>query len=412
MEWYRAMRTHERRALWACFGGWALDAMDVQMYAVVIPTLIAVWGLTRAQAGLLGTVTLVVSSVGGWIAGILADRYGRVRVLQLTILWFSLFTFLSGLTTSYAQLFGARALQGLGFGGEWAAGAVLIAETVDARYRGKAVAAVQSGWSVGYGTAALLFALLFNLFPAAQAWRYLFFVGLSPALLVFVVRRYVQEPAVYVATRQQIQAGAEKTPFWDIFRPPLAGTTLLASLLTLGILGGNYNVLTWLPTYLRTVRHLSYTNTGGFLLVNILGSFSGYLVGGYISDTLGRRRAFMLLAVAAALTVLVYMFVATSNGAILVLGFPLGFFQSGVNAGVGAFLAELFPTRLRGSAQGFCYNAGRGIGALFPTGVGLLSERIPLGQAIGINATLAYALVILAAWRLPETKAKELKVYG
>ena len=114
MEWYGQMKQQERRAFWACFGGWALDAMDVQMYAVVVPTLIALWGMTKAQAGLVGTVALIVSSIGGWIAGILADRYGRVRVLQITILWFSLFTFLSGLTNSFNQLLIARALQGLG----------------------------------------------------------------------------------------------------------------------------------------------------------------------------------------------------------------------------------------------------------------------------------------------------------
>ena len=366
MEWYGQMKQQERRAFWACFGGWALDAMDVQMYAVVVPTLIALWGMTKGQAGLVGTVALIVSSIGGWIAGILADRYGRVRVLQITILWFSLFTFLSGLTNSYNQLLIARALQGLGFGGEWAAGAVLIAETVQARYRGKAVAAVQSGWSVGYGTAALLFTIFFNLFPAQQAWRYLFFAGLLPAVLVFFVRRFVKEPEIYVATRRKIEAGAQAPRTWEIFLPPTGVTTILSTLLVMGILGGNYNILTWLPTYLRTVRHLSITNTGAFLLVNIAGSFFGYIIGGYIADIIGRRLSFMLFACAATITVIVYMFAAVNNTMILVLGFPLGFFPSALNAGVGAFLSELFPTRIRGTAQGFAYNAGRGIGAFFP----------------------------------------------
>ena len=412
MEWYGQMKQQERRAFWACFGGWALDAMDVQMYAVVVPTLIALWGMTKGQAGLVGTVALIVSSIGGWIAGILADRYGRVRVLQITILWFSLFTFLSGLTNSYNQLLIARALQGLGFGGEWAAGAVLIAETVQARYRGKAVAAVQSGWSVGYGTAALLFTIFFNLFPAQQAWRYLFFAGLLPAVLVFFVRRFVKEPEIYVATRRKIEAGAQAPRTWEIFLPPTGVTTILSTLLVMGILGGNYNILTWLPTYLRTVRHLSITNTGAFLLVNIAGSFFGYIIGGYIADILGRRLSFMLFACAATITVIVYMFAAVNNTMILVLGFPLGFFPSALNAGVGAFLSELFPTRIRGTAQGFAYNAGRGIGAFFPALVGRFGDQFPLGQVIGTVATVAYSLVIVAALLLPETKAKELAVYS
>ncbi|MGD0974283.1 MAG: MFS transporter [Candidatus Korobacteraceae bacterium] len=412
MEWYGQMKQQERRAFWACFGGWALDAMDVQMYAVVVPTLIALWGMTKGQAGLVGTVALIVSSIGGWIAGILADRYGRVRVLQITILWFSLFTFLSGLTNSYNQLLIARALQGLGFGGEWAAGAVLIAETVQARYRGKAVAAVQSGWSVGYGTAALLFTIFFNLFPAQQAWRYLFFAGLLPAVLVFFVRRFVKEPEIYVATRRKIEAGAQAPRTWEIFLPPTGVTTILSTLLVMGILGGNYNILTWLPTYLRTVRHLSITNTGAFLLVNIAGSFFGYIIGGYIADIIGRRLSFMLFACAATITVIVYMFAAVNNTMILVLGFPLGFFPSALNAGVGAFLSELFPTRIRGTAQGFAYNAGRGIGAFFPALVGRFGDQFPLGQVIGTVAAVAYSLVIVAALLLPETKAKELAVYS
>ncbi|HUI83066.1 MAG TPA: MFS transporter [Candidatus Binatia bacterium] len=412
MEWYGQMKQQERRTFWACFGGWALDAMDVQMYAVVVPTLIAIWGMTKAQAGLVGTVTLIVSSIGGWIAGILADRLGRVRVLQITILWFSAFTFLSGLTTSFGQMLAARALQGFGFGGEWAAGAVLIAETVQAKYRGKAVACVQSGWSVGYGAAALLFTLIFNVFPAQQAWRYLFFAGLVPALLVFFVRRYVNEPQVYVATRKKIEQGAQAPRFWDIFTGSTLKTTALATLLTMGILGGNYNILTWLPTYLRTVRHLSVTNTGAFLLVNILGSWMGYVIGGYIADWLGRRWAFVLCACGAIITVIVYMFGAVNNTMILILGFPLGFFASATNAGVGAFLSELFPSRLRGTAQGFSYNAGRGIGAMFPFLVGVFSDKFALGPVVGIVATTAYSLVIIAAIALPETKAKELAVYA
>lgn len=412
MEWYRQMTLPERHTFWACFGGWALDAMDVQMYAVVIPTLIAIWGMTKSQAGILGTVALIVSSIGGWIAGVLADRWGRVRVLQLTILWFSVFTFLSGLTHSFSQLLVTRALQGLGFGGEWAAGAVLIAETVQARYRGKAVAAVQSGWSVGYGAAALLFTLIFNLLPASQAWRFLFFAGVLPALLIFLVRRFVRDPEIYVATRRKIGSGAQAPHFWEIFLPPLGTTTVLCTLLTLGILGGNYNILTWLPTYLRSVRHLSVTNTGAYLLVNILGSFLGYVIGGYISDRLGRRRCFVLFACCATATVVTYMFAAVSNAMILLLGFPLGFFQSALNAGVGAFLSELFPSRIRGTAQGFSYNAGRGIGALFPFVVGRFSERFALGEVIGVIAALAYSLVIAAALLLPETRGKELAVYA
>src|ERR1700676_5124474 len=161
MMWFRGMLVRGRRTFWACFTGWALDAMDVQLYAVVMPTLIVLWGLSKGQAGMLATSALLVSSLGGWLAGILADRIGRARVLRITIMWFAAFTFLSGFTNSYEQLLFTRSLQGLGFGGEWAAGAVLIGEVIDRRIRGRAVGCIQSGWSIGYGAAVLLFTVIF-----------------------------------------------------------------------------------------------------------------------------------------------------------------------------------------------------------------------------------------------------------
>lgn len=405
--WFRALAPAERKTFWACFGGWAVDAMDVQMYAVALPTLIALWGLSKTQAGALGTVALLVSSLGGWIAGILADRWGRVRVLKIMIVWFSAFTFLSGLAINYWEFLAVRSFQGLGFGGEWAAGAVLMAETVPARFRGKAVAAVQSGWSVGYGAAVLAFTLLFNLLPPDTAWRGLFFISIVPGLGVLALCRSVQEPEIYCRARELSQA-QDKQPFWAIFHPDLLRRTGFAALLSMGILGGNFTVLTWLPTYLNTVRHLTYTNTGLFLAVNIAGSFLGYILGGYCSDALGRRRAFVVFALLATATVVAYTQMATTPTAILILGFPLGFFQSAMNAGVGSFLAELFPTRLRGTAQGFTYNAGRGIGSLFPTLVGHGSDSVGLGLAICIAAGMAYTLVGIATLMLPETKGKVL----
>src|SRR5712671_2634277 len=267
------MNVRERRTFWACFTGWALDAMDVQLYAVVMPTLIGLWAMSQAQAGTLATAALLFSSVGGWIAGILADRYGRVAVLRLTIVWFAFFTFLSGFTGSYEQLLLTRSLQGLGFGGEWAAGAVLMGEVIDKRVRGRAVGTVQSGWSIGYGAAVLLFTLVFSLAPPERAWRILFFVGIIPAFAVLWICRNVEEPDVFRKSKETGLAQPKKSNTLGIFQPPLTRTTLVASLLATGVLGGNYTILTWLPTYLKTVRNLSVLNTGGYLAVNITGSF-------------------------------------------------------------------------------------------------------------------------------------------
>jgi MFS family permease len=396
----------ERRAFAACAGGWALDAMDVQLYSFVIPTLIAIWGITRAQAGELGTAALLVSAVGGWLAGWMADRYGRVRTLQVAILWFAVFTFLSGLAQNFEQLFAARALMGLGFGGEWAAGAVLLGEVIRPEHRGKALGMMQAGWAVGWGTAALLYAVFFSVLSPEIAWRALFLVGIAPALLVFFVRRYVQEPAVYLETRSQLAARGDRPSPLEIFRPPLLRITVLGGLMGTGAQGGYYAVTTWLPTFLRTERKLSVLDSAGYLAVSIAGAFCGYLAGGFLADKIGRRLTFLVFAVGAGLIAVLYTMVPFGDAAMLVLGFPLGFFASGVFSAMGPFFTEHFPTRVRGVGQGFAYNLGRATGALFPALVGMLSAQMPLGEAIGLFAGLAYATMAIAAFLLPETRGK------
>ena len=415
--WFSDMSRRERRTFWACFSGWALDAMDVQLYAVAMPTLIGVLAMSRAQAGMLATSALILSSAGGWIAGMLADRIGRVKVLQITILWFSVFTFLSGFANSYEQLLVLRSLQGLGFGGEWAAGAVLMAEVISPKARGRAVGCVQSGWSVGYGAAALLFTAMFSWFPPEVAWRYLFFVGILPGFAVLFIRRNVEEPEIFLAAKQAeakqaAQGTQRRSVLLDIFKPPLLRSTAVASLLAAGTLGGNYTILTWLPTYLRTVQNLNVLSTGSYLGVNIFGSFLGYVVTAHLSDLLGRRRTFALCAVCASVTVAVYMLVPASQTVTLLLGFPLGFFQSGIVAGMGATFAELFPTYVRATGQGFSYNFGRGVGSLMPTIVGVLAATMALNEAIGICALFSYALVLVAVVLLPETRARALTAHA
>jgi MFS family permease len=326
----------------------------------------------------------------------------------VAILWFAGFTFLSGLAQNFDQLFAARALMGLGFGGEWAAGAVLLGEVIRPEHRGRALGFMQAGWAVGWGAAALLYALFFSLLPPETAWRVLFLVGIAPALLVFWVRRYVKEPVVYLESKAQLAAHGDRPSFFEIFQPPLLRITVLGGLMGTGAQGGYYAVTTWLPTFLRTQRGLSVLDSAGYLAVSIIGSFCGYLAGGYLADQIGRRLTFLAFAIGAGAVAVTYTMVPYNDTAMLILGFPLGFFASGVFSAMGPFFTEHFPTRVRGAGQGFAYNIGRATGALFPALVGLLAVRMPLGHAIGIFAGAAYATMALAAFLLPETRGRVL----
>src|ERR1700736_2796983 len=198
--WFTQLNAKERSTLMGTFAGWMLDGMDVMIYSLVLPTLVAVWHISKGQAGVLGTSTLLLSSLGGWIAGLAADRFGRVKVLQLTILWFAFFTFLSGFANGFTQLLIFRGLQGLGFGGEWAVGSVLIGETIRSEYRGRAVGTVQGGWAIGWGISALFYSLFFVVLPPSLAWRAMFWVGLLPALLAVWVRSHVSESTIFERT--------------------------------------------------------------------------------------------------------------------------------------------------------------------------------------------------------------------
>ena len=407
-KWLAELTPGERNTLIATFGGWALDGMDVMAYSFVVPTLMTTWHITGGEAGLLGTIALLISAAGGWLAGFLADRYGRVRILQLTIAWFAVFAFLSGLTNSWWQLLFTRGLQGLGFGGEWAVGSVLMGETIRAEHRGKAVGTVQAGWAVGWGLAALSYALLFSWLPPAIAWRAMFWIGILPALLVVYIRRNVREPEIYSKTRQTVTAD-HTGRFLEIFRPNVLRITALTSLVAVGAQGGYYAITTWLPTFLNSHLHVSAVNTGGYLGVVIAGSLVGYLVSAYLADRIGRKPTIILFAVASFATVAAYTYLPIGNHAMLALGFPLGFFSSGVFSPIGAFFTELFPTSLRGSGQGFSYSFGRALGAVFPALVGYLSATMSLGHAIAVFAVSAYALMILAVVLLPETRGIELR---
>jgi MFS family permease len=406
MTWLRNLSKSQKSALIGSTVGWGVDGFDFVLYSFVIPTLIAAWGMTRSQAGFIATGALLTSAVGGWLAGVTADKWGRVRVLQMTVIFFSVCTFASGFTHSFEQLFFVRALQGFGFGGEWAVGAVLVSEVMEAKHRGKAVGIMQSGYAVGWALATLAFGVSYWLLPETIAWRVLFFVGILPALLVVYLRRNVKEPEVYLAEKTRLTNG--NIARQSIFRGPNLRITVFAGLLATGIQGAYYSVLIWLPTYLRSSRHLSALNASGYLLILILGSFLGYLAGAFLMDRIGRRKTFVGFALLSAITSYVYFAAALPDAVVAIAGFPLGFTVSGMVGGFGAFLSELFPTSVRATGQGFSYNAGRVVAAAFPPVIGALSAHYALPSVMVVFSLGSFLCVIFAVLLLPETRGMEL----
>ncbi|MCX2183955.1 MFS transporter [Streptomyces sp. SKN60] len=403
--WLRALGPRGRRAFAGAFGGYALDSYDFFTLPLSMVAIAAYFGLDKGQTGLLTTVTLVVSAVGGALAGILADRVGRVRALLVTVVTYALFTVLCGFAPNYETLMVFRALQGLGFGGEWAVGAILVAEYASARHRGRTLGGVQSAWAAGWALAVIVYTLVFRFVDADTAWRVMFWTGALPALLVVFVRRHVEDAPQAAAVRR---ASADRGSFTAVLRGPLLRTTLFAVLLSTGVQGGYYTLATWVPTFLKTERGLTVVGTGGYLAFLISGAFLGYLTGGHLTDVLGRKKNIALFAVLSAAAVLAYTHLPPgANDLLLVLGFPLGFCMSAIFSGFGSFLAELYPTAVRGTGQGLTYNTGRAVGALFPTLVGFLSESWGVGGALVFGA-VGYGLAVLALLGLPETRGREL----
>ncbi|MFJ9781169.1 MFS transporter [Amycolatopsis sp. NPDC101161] len=400
-DWFRTLGKRGRRAFVGAFGGYGLDSFDYQTLPLGLAAITAYFGISSGEAGLLGTTTLVVSAVGGVGAGMLADRIGRVRTLQITIAMYTIFTVLCGFAPNFETLLVFRALQGLGFGGEWAAGAALVAEYSQAKYRGRTVAFVQSAWAVGWGLSVIVYTVVFSVASDDVAWRIMFWTGIIPALLVLWVRKSVKDAP---RAEERLKTERVKGTLVKIFQADLLRTTLFAALLATGVQGGYYTISTWLPSYLKKTRELTVIGTGGYLAFLITGAFVGYVCGGYLTDLMGRKKTFLTFALLSAALIVAYTQIPKgANGLVLVLGFPLGFSMSAIFSGFGAYLAELYPTALRGTGQGFTYNFGRAVGAIFPTVVGFLGA----GGAIVFGA-LGYGIAVLALLGLPETRGIEL----
>lgn len=389
------------RALFAAQLGWMLDATDFLLFNFALLSIAKEFALTKQEVTLPVMSALIASAIGGIAFGRIADRIGRVRAMTISILVYSLATAGMASAQNLWQLVAWRVLVGLGMGGEWSCGSVLVAETWPPQHRAKAMGIMQSGWAIGALIAAGLSALVLETY----GWRVLFLIGAAPALLAFIVRRTVEEPRVW-------RERTETAPWSEMFSAPYRRRVLLATLVASSVLIAYWGVTTWLPAFLATPvaeggAGLTMTKGAQWLIVLQVGAFFGYVTFGWIADRIGRRPAFTLFMIAATAVVPIFAFGARSVVTLLVIGPLVGYFAHGYFSMFGAMLAELFPTRIRASAQGFCYNTGRLASALAPLAIGAAATKHGLGFAIACDAVF-FALGAVLIWLLPETKGTEL----
>src|SRR5438874_4304348 len=380
-----------------------LDAMDVMLYSFVLAYLMTEFGITKSTGGLLNSLTLIASAIGGLFFGILADRIGRTRALMASILVYSLASAACGLSHSIPQLATFRFLLGLGMGGEWSSGAALIAETWRPEHRGKALGLMQSAYAIGEAVAALVVAVVLPHF----GWRAVFLTGVLPALVVLWIRRGVPESELWKLRTTRSQ----RVELSSLLRGETLRNGILATAMNSFAMFGYWGLFVWIPGYLSLPiaqggRGLSLAKTMSFFLLLCAGKWLGYALFGFFADVYGRKRPYFTYLLVAALLVPVYGLVHTPVS-LLILGPLVGFFGIGFFSGFAAIASEIFPGEIRATAMGLSYNLGRGLSAAAPFAVGALALRFGIGPAFLLPAG-AYCIAALLALLLPETRARQL----
>jgi MFS family permease len=403
-QWPRDISPAERKSLIAGGLGWMLDAMDVMLYSFVLAYLMTEFGMSKSTGGLLNSLTLIASAIGGLLFGVLADRFGRTRALMASILVYSISSAACGLSRSIPQLAVFRFLLGLGMGGEWSSGAALIAETWRAEHRGRALGLMQSTYAIGEAVAAVTVLLVFPHF----GWRAVFFAGVLPALLVFWIYRGVPEPELWKnRTKGTKSAVLRKLLHRDVLRNGLLATTMNAFSMF-----GYWGLFTWIPSFLslpvsKGGRGLSVVLGTTFYLVLSPGKWLGYASFGFFADAFGRRKPYFTYLLVAAILVPLYAVIRIPFF-LLLLGPFVAFFGTGFFSGYAAIASELFPGEIRAAAMGLSYNLGRGLSAAAPFAVGAIASQFGFLPAFLLLAG-AFLAAALLALLLPETRGRELR---
>src|SRR5829696_3144280 len=405
--WYREVTPTQWKAFIGAYLGWVLDGFDFTILTFLLVDIQRSFTVDKALAGALGTITLIFRVAGGIGAGPAADRSGRKGALMFSILWYSLFSFLGGFSTSYGMLFAIRALFGIGMGGVWAAGMPLTLEHWPAHLRGTASGMMQSGYSMGFLLSSLVFEFGYPLVNQNNiGWRVMLWIGILPAFLVLFIMNGVKESPVWLERQQHLKDTQQRDSLslMRLFKRDLIWTTIHTSMLMGAFLFMYHSITYWYPTLLTQMGR----PTLPFLAALNIGAIVGALVFGRLSEgRLGRRGSASIATLVGILSVPIYVF--TANTTLLLLGaLAMGLFGAGNFGVVPGYLTERFPTVARAVGAGFAYHVGAGLGSLTPTLVGMLQDRgLPLPMAMAACIAGSGAMVILMLWLGPETRGRE-----
>ncbi|KAF0804019.1 major facilitator transporter [Alcanivorax xiamenensis] len=403
--WWKGATRHQWQTFRSAYLGWMLDIMDLMLFAMIISAVGKDLGFDKGAAGMVASATLLASAFGGLVFGFLADRIGRARSMVLSILCYAAGTALCGLSYELWHLLLFRVIVGLGVGGEWSAGSALVSETWPAEHRGKVLGWVQSAFASGYALAAIVAAVVLPLL----GWRWVFVVGLLPALLAFYIRRHMSEPEIWKKQTHRLSFGETLSA---LFGEHLK-TTVFGLALMITAMCGYWGLFTWIPTYLSTSvadggAGLDLVRSTTWIVIMQVGAALGFVSFGYISDAVGRRVAFTSFFVISAIAVPLYVTIQEPL-ILMAFGAVVAFFGTGFYSGFAPTFAELYPTSIRATAQGLVYNGGRAVSAVAPAIIGFSADNFGLGSGLVLTSVFFGLAALVVLLFLPKQKAMELE---
>ncbi|MEH7087024.1 MFS transporter [Neobacillus drentensis] len=390
---------YRRKTVVASVAGLTLEGMDIMFISFAMSMIIAQFHIDMVAGGLISSITNLGMLAGGVIFGILADKFGRVKIFTYTILLFAIGTALTGLAVNIEQVYIFRFIAGLGAGGEYGIGMALVAEAWPKNKQGRASSYVSIGAQYGVILAALLSAIILP----SWGWRGLFFIGLVPVIFAFIVRKKLDESPEWLAANKKKQLVPKEWKLKQLFATPSTSVTTIALAIMATVQIAGYNgLMIWLPSMLQQSQGLSVSNSALWTISTAAGMIAGMLTFGQFIDRFGMKRSYGIFLFASAVAVFLYAFASGSAG-LLIGGAIVGFFSNGMFAGYGALISSFYPVEIRSTATNTIFNFGRALGGLSPILVGYILQHANVTAAMGYLALL-YCISFIAMISLKKGK--------